>query len=739
MADKELPKYNTAIAGMLQWPSEIEMKFPAVGMRFYPLRADLAQLQKVCDTYLNFTHEPPEDRPPYYFKPAAPFALMQTVNYNRLEIEEIGWLTQHEAIFSVPLEWYQIEDGKWVFKDWAMTYPFIYLDHPISIWMGREMYGWPKVPVRVPRLFPLRNPPDSQARVEFKLAIPSTNRAKQPEAYGPFIEICHDGDGMAPLPSSAGGIYGVLPRALAGGMAAAATVVESLANLLLQRAGKEPAGASSEMMSIGLKYISKWLPEFWTMMVPGSGASREKFTPSPFMRNNIVLKQFRDAHEVSSACYQALVKSEIAIDEIIDAGLLFNALSGDASGGITIRLHRYETQRIIETLGLAAASEVVEGGAPVATLKPFCPFWWSLNLSYGKAETLSWRSRTSKFSAPEKEGAASRRHNDYRELGSGAGAEIGGTKTFPDFTMRVLPLKADEAVIARLCDEVFSDTPYSFVPVTPYVLMIADQFKDMRAATNPLEQWADSELTFAIVARCESRSSNTGARLAIVPLLGFAGSEWNAISHREVEGRFTLASDFVAAHARGMQDLPPVESASWRSLFTLRTSICPTLNEDEQTRRWILLELGEETGNATKAEQPDEPIDKWLEALGLAAMARARRFESIGLKQFRDATDASRACYQALVALEQEYGAGTEAGWMRERLEVTIHEFDSMQIAKKFGLQHDREKTDRQGRKALVFEPVKPFWMRGEMKQGPGTNLCWRAGVTDWQSDERLR
>ena len=139
MAGKELPKYNTAIAEMLQWPSDIEMRFPRVGMRFYPLRADIMQLQRVCDAYLNFAHE--ADRPPHYFKPAAPFVLMQTVNYDRLEIEKVGWLTQHEAIFSIPLEWYELRNGDWVFKDWAMTYPFIYLDHPISIWMGREMYG----------------------------------------------------------------------------------------------------------------------------------------------------------------------------------------------------------------------------------------------------------------------------------------------------------------------------------------------------------------------------------------------------------------------------------------------------------------------------------------------------------------------------------------------------------------------------------------------------------------------
>ncbi len=162
MAETNLPKFNSAIANLLDWPAAIKMKFPQVGMRFYPLRADIVRLQEVCDTYLNFK-DGKDDRPPVYFKPAGPF-LMQTVNYDKLEIEKIGWLRQHEAIFSIPIEWYEKKGKRWVFKDWGMTYPFLYLDHPISIWMGREMYGWAKVPVRVPRRFPLRNPPDPEGR-----------------------------------------------------------------------------------------------------------------------------------------------------------------------------------------------------------------------------------------------------------------------------------------------------------------------------------------------------------------------------------------------------------------------------------------------------------------------------------------------------------------------------------------------------------------------------------------------
>jgi len=736
MADRELPRFNTAIADMLDWPSVIKMRFPQVGMRFYPLRADIVRLQQVCDTYLNFTNEP-DDRPPVCFRPAAPFVLMQTVNYDKLEIEQIGWLVQHEAIFSIPLEWYERHGDRWVFKDWAMTYPFIYLDHPISIWMGREMYGWPKVPARVPRLFPLRNPPDPQGRVAFDLATHSRNRPDQPEPFRPFIEIRQEADGLSAIPWSAGGLYSCVPRAITGGLAAASTMVEALSDFFLRKPGRGSACEPyTAMMGSGFDYISKWLPEFLTMMVPGTGRGRQNFTASPFMRNNIVLKQFRDAHEVNSACYQALVKSEISVNEIIDAGLLFNPLSADASGGITVRLHQFETQPIVDTLGLAVSGVVTERGVTVTSLKPFCPFWWNLDLSYGDASTICWRSRTTRFSATPEPGAKVAGKDDYVKVGSGALEEIAGVEDFPKFLMRVLPLKANPQQLARLCGELFDSTPYTFEPVAPYVLMIADQFRNMEADAEPAQRWADSELTFAMVANCRERKHPAATRLVILPLIGFVGSEWNAISHREVTGRFMLASDFVAPPEHGMQHLPPAAKDPLQRLFSLRTSICPTLDENEQTRRWTLLELAEDTGAPEHPRESQESIENWLSELGLAAVAKENRFESIALKQFRDAAQADRACYQALVLLERKFTSAPEIQWIDERLRITIHQFDTMQIVKEFGLEGGEQKLDRNGRPCAVFEPIRPFWVRGDLRQGLGTNLYWRASVMDWQRDD---
>ena len=736
MADTTtLPGFNSAIANFLDWPSAIKMDFPQVGMRFYPLRADIVRLQAICDAYLNFLNSP-DDRPPVYFKPAFPFVLLQTVNYDRLEIEKIGWLTQHEAIFSIPVEWYEWKVDRWVFKDWGMTYPFLYLDHPISIWMGREMYGWPKVPVRVPRLFPLRNPPDPQGRVAFNLATHSRDRVNQPEPFRPFIEIRQDADSLSPTSWSAGDPYSLWPRAISGGLAAASTMVESMADFVLRQSGRDAPGLYQAMLGSGLNYITQWLPQFWTMMMPGAARNKENFTPSPFMKNNIVLKQFRDAHDIDSACYQALIKSEISINRLIGAGVLFNPFSGDTSGGVTVRLHSIDTQPVVQALGLEVTEITPAQGGFVSTLKPFCPFWWSLDLSYGSASVICWRSKTTRFSVTEDPGVPAPRRNDYVKVGSGALEEVAGVQRFPKFLMRVMPLKANLDKLKQLCRELFLDVPYTIEPLVPYVLMIADQFRQMTVDDDPKQGWADSELRFVLVAKCRDQRLDGAERVVILPLITFAGSEWNAISQREVNGRFALASEFTPPLQHGMQGLPPVVAAPFRRLFSLRTSICPSLDENEQTRRWALLDLDAAAAPAPPSNESPDGLREWLSDLGLAGVLSENKFTGLSLKQFRDAQFADHACYRALVQVERTFSSEPEIAWIREPLKITIHEFDTMLIKETFGLQGGEPHEGPNGQKWDVFAPEKPFWVRGDMEQGLGVNLCWQAGAMVWQRDE---
>ena len=110
--------------------------------------------------------------------------------------------------------------------------------------------------------------------------------------------------------------------------------------------------------------------------------------------DNITIKQFRDAQEPQRACYKALVHSTMGIERINRSGLLgdSNLLRGDTSGGYTIRVHRYATQPIIESLGIEVTRcENADGEVPISVLKSTLPFWTDVDLYYGAGEVICSR------------------------------------------------------------------------------------------------------------------------------------------------------------------------------------------------------------------------------------------------------------------------------------------------------------------------------------------------------------
>ena len=127
----------------------------------------MARLQHFIDQYLNM------DIPPeiVHFRPTIPFVYLIMLNYGRLapatiEAQNIGWISQNEVVFAVPLERWERHDGRMIFKNWASVSPFIFVDDVISQTTGREVYGWPKVHAEIDAETPLwTKDPRSQSRL----------------------------------------------------------------------------------------------------------------------------------------------------------------------------------------------------------------------------------------------------------------------------------------------------------------------------------------------------------------------------------------------------------------------------------------------------------------------------------------------------------------------------------------------------------------------------------------------
>src|SRR5579871_338219 len=166
---ENLADYNVALRNMLALPPNLKETFSDVVAQVFPLKADAAIMQKLLDDYLNYPAD--KENPPVYFKAAAPFVLLEIVNYASMasNTPHVGWFAQHEIAFGIPLEWYAREGDSLKFLKYAIIYPYIYVDNALSLTGGREIYGWSKAPIEIEARAAVFEPANSRTLLSAKL------------------------------------------------------------------------------------------------------------------------------------------------------------------------------------------------------------------------------------------------------------------------------------------------------------------------------------------------------------------------------------------------------------------------------------------------------------------------------------------------------------------------------------------------------------------------------------------
>src|SRR5215469_9494795 len=141
-------EFTAALPPLTNNPLPIQPPFVFTGMsaRVFPLRAHLGTLQRVVDGYMNFV--PPQAG---YFRVPMPYVFVMVLDYGQVaeSVARIGWFAQTEVFFMVPLEWYRFVGGQWVFHDWAVITPYVFVNDEFSVPLGRTVFGFPKVLARV--------------------------------------------------------------------------------------------------------------------------------------------------------------------------------------------------------------------------------------------------------------------------------------------------------------------------------------------------------------------------------------------------------------------------------------------------------------------------------------------------------------------------------------------------------------------------------------------------------------
>lgn len=751
------PKYNTALqAAALTQTLRPPASFDGVTARVFPLKANMARLQKFCDDYLN------KDVPRTisFFQPAIPYVFLGALNYGRMSAEfaNLGWMSQREVGFIIPLEWRQDQDGRLAFRDWTLVAPFIFVDDSWSLTTGREVYGWPKIKAWLtPEIDNWMRSPLLQDSVMTlsTMVFPELYEGERQEPRV-LVEIERQPSPsfslFPPDPWNSLNPLVSVPQALLNLASAMGTAAEILLGL----------PSSGYVQDRDLQSLKEMLGKLLQYVSPSAPA---------LSSNNITLKQFRDAEEPLYICYQALVNSRISLRRLNKGGLLgdLNVLRGDLTGGFRIKMHRYEEQPIIERLGIEVAEEYEVQGRRVAVLQPTLPFWLDADLDYGFGDPLCWRTKHSPWyiptpasdqptqSAAQSTEAASllEKKHLYNTAQGASQPTISGPFRFPNVTIRVLPLMAMEERLKQFCEEYLANPYYRFEPWGSYVYLFVTNYCEMFSASNNIGWWAEREATFAIPVKWYRRDTNQLVSLAMVSPFIFTDSDAAAITGREVDGRPIV---FAALKSPGDTWLTEDGPAADRHLLTLRTEVLPALFLGQKAEERVVLEIHQEEicpahdeeGWRKIAAQWGKPLlddlqEKTrcvrqcqeefsnLKALSFEVLAHEEPFNEVTLKQFRDATDPNAACYQAIVLSQRFLEEVYEIQEIKDRMHVRLYQYPSLPIVDILGLRV--KSRDAMGATIVdQVEPIRPFWLRVSLRQELGKNLCWRADSHEWQT-----
>jgi len=638
--------------------------FENVTSRVFPIKANMSRLTHFCDQYLNSHHE--DEKSHVLFRPAVPYVYLMVINYGSMSpsavnAQNLGWVAQREVTFTVPLEQWEKEDGEFVFKKWACVSPFIFVDDELSLTTGREVYGWPKAYARMETLPTLWS---QDPRLDSRLFIMKTDMTFMPYAgqrERPLVLMEIDlaprptYSEFPPSPTNPWSPISIFSTAAEGSLRLIEDVTDMFLGLPIRgyRSKRDPATLLRMTETLGKNFM-RLLPSYlWPLNDPNRSAARGD-CPSECFVNHITLKQFRDAEHPEKACYQAIVSSSMGINRLNACGLLGDLylLRGDPSGGFTIRLYRYTSQPIIETLGLEIDAE--EGVAraeefrredirkttPVALIKPTFPFWTDVDLHYGKGDVISRRSDSQRLRT--KEGTPcwlSKSQTDedkrkqekperapelpnYNTVQGVAVQAVTGPFRFPDLTLQVYPLLADRTKLEKYIGAYLNNplqTPVQpvvgqaaelqFEPFGSYVYMVINtcdqQFGTMWSETNNIGWWADKDVSFCVPVKVYQKEGNNGKRLislAMIAPFAYANSTRAVITDREVNGRNTARSVITCPPDAW---LGPRGPASARKMLSMETQVFPALNLSQKSEMRTLLEITEQDASEEVARTSD--------------------------------------------------------------------------------------------------------------------------------------
>ncbi len=320
-----------------------------------------------------------------------------------------------------------------------------------------------------------------------------------------------------------------------------------------------------------------------------------------------------------------------------------------------------------------------------------------------------------------------------------------------------------------------------FVPWGSYVYMIVTNFEEVTSEVN-IGWWARRRVAFSFPVRWYKRGherddqgNDVGEEtwglksLGLVSPFMYVDTGPAATTGREMQGWPVAEAEIVSPRHHWLHDRGPVCPPD---LLELSTNVTPALNADQKMRKGLLLQVtgrdpldetewngwkevaaewGEDLVVETRkkaewsSQAPEDPANpngwtpymrlQWLKSSGLEILVNGAPINHISLKQFRDAEDPTRACYQAINLYPETLQRVHDLREIDHRLHVAVHRYPTQPIVEALGL---RVKwTDAtQGQAIDYLQPIRPFWLRANMAADLGQDVLWRSGSEEWREGE---
>lgn len=740
-------EFREARFGFAQLPMVPPFSFSGMTTRLFPLRASFNALQSFCDGYLNII-------PPALgrFKVAAPYVFLMMIDYGRMSSRAVnlGWIAQREVAFAVPLEWYRVLDGQWVFHDWAWSMPFIFVDEDQSQALGRTVYGWPKVLVHLdsePNMW-LHRPRGQVPVMSLSTDVFAKLYAGASQEHQVFLKVVRDASSpFAQFPPdlrASPSPWMVMPNA-------AQNFADGLWDLWRLASGLSdaPPGAEDRANNLGLM-----LRAAMSMVAP---------VGPDLHYNTINLKQFRSANDPARYCYQAVTNARMVTRAFNGAGPLgeLSVLGGDLSGGYSVHLKCWPSLPIVDVLGLEVHRWWRDGDVDVASLKPVFPFWYNADLDYNSGYNLAWRSYDGVWrdewgrshKPAERLRVADKLYNTT--LGPSA-SPAAGEFIFNGLTLRVMPLLAHKDRVKEFIREYLNeplkgnDGGYEFdlwagdddSPQT-FVYLAVSTCKERLPKTNDVGSWSESEMSFFIpvVLRGTDKRGAPFEALGLAPAFTFNSNPMSVIISTEVSGIPSIVGEFNVAAQKWMDDCGPSPTAA-ESFVHVRSNQIPVFGEGQEATLRAVVEVGRDHARASgkgadplPAQRPLEFIepDVFREArsCAFALLAQSDRFKVFTIKQVRDIARPDKACFQSLVCVYRAFRSVYTIDRIDVPIYARVHDYPAVPIVDRLGLVY-RSAERSNGTNAYVLEAHDPFWLSTTGLELQSDVLCYRAGDGEW-------